>query len=211
MTEVKKVLESKSWKIIIFIILDFFAITLCSIFAINLRFDFGQIPQEFLNNFGICILIDTIIMYGVFSILKLYTSVWSYASIIELLNIIIGCFLYETVSFGYHDILNIKIPRSFFVIRLLLMILTISAIRYSYRIIRVIILTIKNKNRKLNTMIIGGGAAGRLLIDEILGNQREYNSNIRCIIDDNYNLKGSYIEKATVLKFFFLLPICLLI
>lgn len=198
MKKIEKVVSNKISKIIFFILLDVIAIVSCSILAICLRFDFGSIPPEFLTNFEICIMIDAFIMIIIFSLLKLYTSVWTYASIIELLNIIFGCLIGEMISFGYHSIFEIKIPRSYFAIRLLLMIFIICAIRYAFRISRAIYTSFINRRKKHNTMIVGAGAAGRLLIDEMINNQKEFDSKIKCIIDDDKNLKGTFLRKIPV-------------
>lgn len=198
MKKVNKLLKKRISKVLIFIALDILMILITSLLGLKLRFDFGVIPEQFLSNFGICVIADMAIMLIIFAILGLYTSVWSYASIIELLNVVAGCVFIEIFSSLYHSIFNIPVPRSFFFIRMSLMILGISAIRYSFRICRAIVIRIETNMMKKNTMIIGAGSAGRLLIDEMLTNHKEFNSKIVCIIDDNKELKGSKLRGVPI-------------
>ncbi|MDO4963757.1 MAG: polysaccharide biosynthesis protein, partial [bacterium] len=160
MKKIKNLCKKKIGKILLFIVLDIVLIFLSSFLALWIRFDFNIIPKIYLCNFYFYLFIDIIIMLVIFSCLKLYTSVWSYASIIELINVIIGCLIIEIISFIYHNFLNIMIPRSYFFIRWLLMIVFICGTRFSYRISRSIYLKIQNSNKKINTMIIGAGSCG---------------------------------------------------
>ena len=53
----------------------------------------------------------------------------------------------------------------------------------------------KNNNiSTINTMIIGAGEAGRLLINEIGNNPTNFSNKVRCVIDDNKNKIGTYIR-----------------
>ena len=85
-------------------------------------------------------------------------------------------------------------PRSYYLIRLLLLILLVTSVRFSFRILRTIIIRIENKSKNNNIMIIGGGEAARLLIDEIGRNKKYSDSKIVCIIDDNKEKIGTYIR-----------------
>lgn len=192
--KIENIVKRKFGKIILFSILDILALVLSSFLSLKIRFDFGVIPSIFLNKYFYALIIDIVIMILVFSIFKLYTSMWSYASIIEMLNVFFGCILIEAFSFFYHLVFNINVPKSYFLIRYLLMIIFVCGIRFSYRIIRAIYIKFENKFKKKNTMIIGAGSAGRLIIDEILNNQKNFDSRLVCIIDDNKELKGSYLR-----------------
>ena len=198
MKNMERILKKKKTKIILFMLLDIGMILLMSFFALMLRFDFGSVPIQYMNNLISYICIDVLLMIVLFKLLGLYKSVWSYASIIELINILICCTFLELFSNLYYVMLNISLPKSFFLIRLMLMILGISAIRYSFRIARSVVIKIENRNKKKNTMIIGAGSAGRLLIDEMLTNNNEFDSKIVCIIDDNKELKGSTLRRIPI-------------
>ena len=178
-------------------ILDVIALTVCSLLAILLRFDFSHIPSLYIDNIYKFLVIDAILLIIIFSLFKIYKSIWNYASITELINIIISCSVFIFVEFMYKFIFNIEMPRSYYLIKLLLMYIFISGIRFSYRIIR----TISQKGygkSAINTMIVGAGSAGRMLINEIYNNRGSFNNRVCCIIDDNDKKIGKYIRNIPI-------------
>lgn len=197
MAKLKNFLNKKRIRIIMFIILDVLALTLCSFLALALRLDF-HLEQNYINNIYKYLFTDSLILICIFSIFRLYKSMWSYASINETINIIISCSIYEIILFLYKQILEVNLPRSFYIIELFLLYIFIGAIRYSYRIARVIKDYYHEKSGLTNTMIIGAGEAGRMLITEIYNNKVNFNNKICCIIDDDKNKIGSYIKNIPV-------------
>ena len=198
MTKIKNIITQKRIRIAMFIVLDILAITMCSFLAIGLRFDFHDIPNIYIDNIYNFLIIDSIIIVAIFSIFKIYKSMWSYASITELINIILACSSYELIEFIYKQIININMPRSYYLIKLILLYVFISSIRYSYRIARTMRDYYREKNGLTNTMIIGAGEAGRMLITEIYNNKTNFKNKICCIIDDDKNKIGSYIKNIPV-------------
>ena len=194
MKMVNDLLRKKLSKIIIFMILDILVMLVASFLAIALRFDFMNIPIEYLEVVFKYVALDIAIMVTIFSLYNLYTSVWKYASITELINIVMACITTECICLLYKKFLNISMPRSYYLIRLLLLILLVTSVRFSFRILRTIIIRIENKSKNNNIMIIGGGEAARLLIDEIGRNKKYSDSKIVCIIDDNKEKIGTYIR-----------------
>ena len=198
MTKIKNIITQKRIRIAMFIVLDIIAITMCSFLAIGLRFDFHDIPNIYIDNIYNYLLIDSIIIVAIFSIFKIYKSMWSYASITELINIILACSSYELIEFIYKQIINVNMPRSYYLIKLILLYIFISSIRYSYRIARTMRDYYREKNGLTNTMIIGAGEAGRMLITEIYNNKTNFKNKVCCIIDDDKNKIGSYIKNIPV-------------
>ena len=198
MTKIKKIMTQKRIRIAMFIVLDILAMTLCSFLSIGLRFDFHDIPNIYIDNIYDFLIIDAIIIVILFSIFKIYKSMWSYASITELVNIIFACTSYEIIEFIYKELIDIKMPRSYYLIKLVLLYIFISSVRYSYRIARTMRNYYLEKNGLTNTMIIGAGEAGRMLITEIYNNKDNFKNKICCIIDDDKNKIGSYIKNIPV-------------
>ncbi len=198
MTKIKNIITQKRIRIAMFIVLDILAITMCSFLSIGLRFDFHDIPNIYIDYIYNYLLIDSIIIVAIFSIFKIYKSMWSYASITELINIILACSSYELIEFIYKQIINVNMPRSYYLIKLILLYVFISSIRYSYRIARTMRDYYREKNGLTNTMIIGAGEAGRMLITEIYNNKTNFKNKVCCIIDDDKNKIGSYIKNIPV-------------
>lgn len=190
----EKFINSKITKIVVFLLLDMLSLILSSIISIGLRFDFCDIPSLFLMNSYKYLIYDFIILLVIFIFFKLYTSMWTYASIVELIYIVFSCLFFEFISYVYKNIFKIMMPRSYFIMQLLLLVLFVCVSRFAFRFIRFLIINIKNKSKNNNTMIIGAGSAGKLLINEINNNQKGFTNKIRCIIDDNKNKRGTYIN-----------------
>jgi len=197
MRKIRKIFTKKRMRIILLILLDVFSLILCSFLALAFRFDF-DIPIQYINNIYSYIFVDAVILVGVLTILRSYTSIWSYASIEELINLVISCIFYVLIEFGYKLGFSIMMPRSYYFIKVILLIFFIGAIRYSYRIARTLREYYKDKRGLVNTMIIGAGEAGRLLITEIANNPRNFGNRIMCIIDDDKNKVGRYIRQIPI-------------
>jgi len=180
--------------ILLFVLIDMFALIISSIFSVWVRFDFGFIPEPYLVNAYQYFIIDFLIILIVFLIFKLYTSVWRYASVLELLNIISACSLSELIMALYKVKFNIFMPRSFFIIQLFLLIALTCISRFGYRVFRTILIRLENAKKTTNTMLIGAGDAGRIIIDEVRMNKNSQDVRISCVIDDNKSKVGSYIK-----------------
>lgn len=200
--KVKSLFKEKLPNIILFVLLDFLVLILASTFAIWIRFDLGNVPQPFLHNSYQFILIDFLIIFAIYSIFKLYTSVWKYASIIELIDIILANFLFEILTYIYKLIFDISMPRSYYLIEFFLLVMLTCATRLGYRVARTLHIKFENQKKNVNTMLIGAGDAGRMIIDEIYNNGDICDSKIVCVVDDdknkvNHYIKGLKIEGST--------------
>ena len=180
--------------ILLFVLIDMFALLISSMFSVWLRFDFGFVPDPYLVNAYQYFIIDFLIILIVFLLFKLYTSVWRYASVLELLNIISACSLSELIMALYKIKFNINMPRSYFIIQLFLLIALTCISRFGYRVFRAILIRLENTKKTTNTMLIGAGDAGRIIIDEVRMNKNSQDVRISCVIDDNKSKVGSYIK-----------------
>lgn len=200
--KVKSLFKEKLPNIILFVLLDFLVLILASTFAIWIRFDLGNVPQPFLHNSYQFILFDFLIIFAIYSIFKLYTSVWKYASVIELIDIILANFLFEILTYIYKLIFDISMPRSYYLIEFFLLVMLTCATRLGYRVARTLHIKFENQKKNVKTMLIGAGDAGRMVIDEIYNNGDICDSKIVCVVDDdknkvNHYIKGLRIEGST--------------
>ena len=194
MKKINDLFKIKRLNILLFILLDILVLFVSSFFAIWMRYDFGVVPEDFFVNSYKFILIDSVIMIAMFFWLKLYTSVWNYASIVELLNIIAGCICTETLSLIYKILFNIAMPRSYYFIQVLLMITLVCITRFGYRVLRTVYIRLQTNRKKKKAMLVGAGDAGRLIIEEIYNNQKSFDTKIVCVVDDDKNKIGTYIK-----------------
>lgn len=199
MEQFKNIIKEKKIRIIMFLVLDVLSLTLCSFLAMALRFDFHNIPYKYTNIIYNYLIIDALILIFIFWAYRIYKSMWSYASISELISIFFSCTTFILVEYIYKClILKLPLPRSYYLIKLFLLYIFISAIRYSYRIAKTVKEYYRERSGLKNTMIIGAGDAGRLLITEIWNNKANFKNKICCVIDDDKNKIGSYIKNIPI-------------
>ena len=138
MEKIKNFLSVKRRRIIAFVLLDIVVLMLSSFLAIALRYDFINIPELYIDNIYKYILIDALILIAINALFKIYLSVWTYASIMELINIGFACISYIFIEFIYKLMFKIEMPRSYYLIKVILLAFFIATIRYAYRIARTI-------------------------------------------------------------------------
>lgn len=194
MTVINSLFKKKNTRIAIFIVVDILSILITSLLSVGLRFDFNDIPSEYFINAYEYIVFDTAILMVIFSFLKLYTSTWTYASVTELVNIVIGCLVFEMSSFTYKSMFSIEMPRSCFIMQYFMLVAFVGLTRFGYRLLRYIRVKVNDRRKNNNTMMIGAGVAGKLLIDEINNNPTGFTNRVVCIIDDNKQKKGTYLK-----------------
>ena len=190
----QEVFNKKISRILILAFFDILSIVIASLFALWIRFDFRQIPTDFLHTATYYLPLDCLIVVAVFAVTGLYTSVWRYASIPELISVIGACVGSDLIIYAYKHSMLLPMPRSYWFIFLAFLIFLTCGVRYSYRIGRAILHSLPNKNRSKNTMIVGAGDAAHLLIDEMSRSEDYVDVRLCCIIDDDRQKKGSRIR-----------------
>ena len=194
----KSLIAKKKPHIFLFVIIDIAILIVSSLLAIWLRFDFGNIPELYFVNSYRYILSDALIMLILFSMFNLYTSVWTYASVMELIKIIMACTFFEASSFLVKIYFGVAMPRSYYLIQLLIIITLVCAVRFSYRVLRTIYIHYISKNKQKRAMLIGAGDAGRLIIDEFMNNKDNLDTRIVCVIDDDSSKIGQFIKSIKI-------------
>ena len=179
-------------------IYDAIAINLSYFLALWLRFDcrYTQIEAAYLHSFARFAPIYTVICIVVFLLLKLYRSVWRFASFNELVRVIIA----TAVTGILHTILITAIfgrmPISYYLFGTIIQFILVLGVRFAYRFF----LTLKSETRsgrKTNVMLIGAGAAGQMIFKDIQS-AKESEDKVLCIIDDNKNKWQRYINGVPI-------------
>ena len=194
---------------ILLVIWDVICINMCSFLALMMRYDLRldrvkiagiteDYPSGYLETLFDMAIINTVITLVVFALFRLYHSLWRYAGINEFLNVMFACgvsgVLHFLTVFGtYH-----KLPRSYFVFYTILLFLLTIAIRFSYRVIRLLYRTRTHGAGMRNTLIIGAGEACNMIISELVNSDR-LDANICGVIDDDKAKHGTYIHGVRVI------------
>ena len=185
---------------IFLICLDIVFINLSSFLALWLRFNMhiSEINERYLASVIELMPINTIVTVGIYALLRLYTSLWRFASIKELVYVLEGCigsFLFNVFYFFFTY--NKDICRSYFPLYGTALFLLTCVSRFSYRFVRLLYRGRIHGNHTRNTMIIGAGEACNVVMKELeLSN--ELDSRICCIIDDDSRKHGTFIHGIKV-------------
>ncbi len=170
------------------------------LFGLLLRFDpmYSQIPAEYITAFHHFAPVYTAFALVVFWCLKLYNSIWRFASVAELSRIVTACLITSVFQMVGMVVFTDGMPASYFIIGTVMQFILVTAVRFIYRFVN-LLRARKDRSRSAehNAMIIGAGVAGQILIREMLQSER-YDAKPVCIIDDNSNKWNRYIHAVPI-------------
>ncbi len=181
-------------------IYDAIAVNLAYFLALWFRFDcmFSAIPKaDYLEPFLKFAPIYAVVCVVVFAYMRLYNSMWRFASFHELIRVGTAsatCSVLHTVCI---TVLFGRMPLSYYFIGLCLQFLLVLGIRFSYRFV---LLERTRRAKSSNTkrvMIVGAGNAGQSILRDVKGLQDEV-MKVCCIIDDNPNKWGRYMDGVPI-------------
>lgn len=193
-------LKSSRTRMFLLCFVDIFTILLNSYLSLLIRYEghHAWIEQKYLVSIEKYVVINIVTTIVIFYILNLYRSVWTYAGIHEVILIVASCVLSTVFQAMGLLMLNLVVPRSYYVIYFFLMVMTTTFTRFSYRLLRALQRNInKPGKRPINTMVIGAGEAGSMIVHE-LRTSRHLNRNLVCIIDDNPSKRGKYLQGVKI-------------
>lgn len=189
------------WEVVtgILIVYDFMTICFSYLLALLVRFDFkfSLIEPKYLQGCYKSVLFYALFCVILFWFLKLYKSIWRFASYSELLRVILATAISGLI---YPLIMNLFVggmPASYYVIGVVCQFCFTLGVRFSYRFILLLRSRTSKKQSETNVMLIGAGSAGQMIQRDIVG-AREINEKVACFIDDNPNKWGRYIDNVPV-------------
>lgn len=184
---------------IFLICLDICCIVAASIMGLLLRFDFalGKVESIYLDHLWTYLPINIICTLIIFYIFRLYHSLWLFAGITELENIISSCVISALIQLVGLFSLDLRMPRSYYIsFGMFLLALTISS-RFAYRAVRLFIRKRVVSSTGKNVMIVGAGQAASVILKEIMASEH-LNKTVKCIIDDAPEKQGMFIHGIRV-------------
>ncbi len=200
----KKLLKSEiqHWQVIAFylMIYDVIAVNLAYFLGLWLRFDlqFSMIPEDYLYSYGKFAPVYTVFTIIVFYFFRLYNSLWRFASFNELNRVFMSSVITSVFHIAGITVFVKRMPISYYIIGAVMQLGLITVVRFGYRYITLQRNRIEMSSKSLhNVMIIGAGAAGQTILRE-LKNSRELATRACCVIDDNPNKWGRYIDGVPI-------------
>ena len=198
---IRKNKSFEHWQVItaLLVVYDVMAVNMAYFFGLWLRFDchFSMIPEEYLSAWMHFTPIYAIACVFVFWLLRLYQSIWRFASISELVRVVIS----SGITAAFHTVvitlLFQRMPISYYLIGAMLQFVFVLGVRFSYRFF----LAFRSKTGGgigiQNVMLIGAGSAGQMILRDIKRTD-EVRERVVCIIDDNPNKWNRYIDGVPI-------------
>lgn len=200
-----KNLDKTLWiKRIFMVLMDICIVILTSITALIVRFEFSlsAVPKYYIGVVWSSLPATLVIAIIVFYVFRLYSSLWVYAGVTELLYLAAACIVDTllntvTILLNYRD-QEYPLPRSWYFIYGTLLLAFMFISRYSYRAVRTFFgKKVDEKNLK-RVLVVGAGEAGNSIIKEISGS-RFVNMHIVGFVDDDKSKIGKYMHGVKVL------------
>lgn len=178
---------------------DIFAISISMLLALVLKFSF-EIPRAdliFCLEIAMIVYLIKVFIYHAFS---LYDSLWEYASIEELMQVVFAVLLSTMITTVYIFTQGNPLPLSVLINALMFELIIIGGIRFSYRLLR----RYKNHRNLLkqkiekNVLVVGAGATAGMISKEIMNRPDTYGI-LKGYIDDNEAIQGKSLNGVKVL------------
>lgn len=178
---------------------DVAAILVASALALLLRFefDFFAIDLEYLESIWAYFPINIVTTIVVFYFFRLYHSLWAFAGITEMQNIIAACVMTSFLQLVGLKLLKLHVPRSYYFLYGMIFLMLILISRFMYRFLRMLRRKKRLALEGIHTMVIGAGEAGNMIIKEIITSEH-LNLKVSCVIDDDPEKRGRYIHGVKV-------------
>lgn len=189
------------WQVVrlLLMVYDFAAVIVSFGIALWLRFDckVTSVEPQYLTTYTKTVIIYALFCLVVFWFLRLYKSIWRFASYSELLRVILATVVTGVIYTGSLLVFNLHMPVSYYVIGITVQFIATLGIRFFYRFVLLLRGRTNNEVQKKNVMIIGAGSAGQMLFRDIK-HAKETNETVACFIDDNPNKWDRYIDDVPV-------------
>lgn len=192
--------RAKFIRVVCLVIADALLINAAAFLALFVRFefDFEQLRQSgYMDGLVTYSWLNTLGSLLIFYLMKLYDSLWEFASTAELFRVFIASVISAGVCVVGMMMLKISMPRSFVLLYAGALTALCSALRLLYRELRRARMRSHGGIRQKRTMLIGGGQAGSMVLREFQFSAHSEN-NVVCIIDDDRSKHGSYMRGVKI-------------
>lgn len=184
------------------ILFDAIAVSGAYFLALWLRFDcrFTEIPSDLLSAWLFITPIYSVVCILVSWRFRLYQSIWRFASFVELKRVALASLLLSVIHTILITLCFYRMPYSYYLIGAFVQFGLLVSVRFAYRFInleRRIKVSLHRKEIVTRAMLIGAGSAGQMILRDIQ-NAKESNDRVCCIIDDDKNKWGRFIDGVRI-------------
>ena len=198
MNSLKKEKQSIINKVLLLLV-DGFSVALCSFLGLLMRFDMNvaHIPAPYMRAVERMIPAFILVTLVIFWVAKLYHTLWRFANSRELIGIVAAAAASTVFTIIYSYFTYNAVPRSFFPFYFICLLACVCITRYSTTIFRTLAASRNHGKHARNTMIIGAGEAGNMVMKELI--MSDYlDARIKCFIDDDVHKHNTYIHGVKV-------------
>lgn len=195
-------IDKKLWSRRTFLIMyDVAAIAAAGMLALLSRFNFYyyDIEVQYLDELWRYMPVNIILTVVVFYFFRMYHSLWAYAGVTEMQNVVSACIISAILQMAGILLTGGHMPRSYYPLYGMFLLMLVLFSRFMYRLMRIKRnqMRARRSGNVKNIMIIGAGEAGNSIIKEIV-TSRYLTSHARCVIDDNAEKVGKFIHGVKV-------------
>ena len=177
---------------------DVLALCLASFLGLFVRFDLNisKIPPEYARAAMEFLPYYILASLVIFFLARMYSTMWSVAGVREALHVVAACGLASLVQIAGMVLLQLSVPRSFFLVSFAALCAEELGIRLSYR---VVISLFGNHSKKAakRIMIVGAGTSGSVILKEMTTSSL-VNGCVVCFVDDDKNKAGKFLNGVPV-------------
>ena len=191
---------NKLWKPLFIMVVDVILMCLSAWVALLVRFDFTgrEIPEQYLNAAYYGVLIQIIVMLLVFWWQRMYQFIWRTVNAVDVAQMCASVLLSYALGFIVCNFAGVDLPRSVWFMMLVFQLILLVGERCSLRFLGVFRTTFARHDVDgARVMLIGAGQAGQILARELRAS-RKVNGRLCCVIDDNPQLQGKYIDGVRI-------------
>ena len=181
----KETQSPKRIRILFLLAADAILILAAEFLSLFVRYELNisQVDQSgFLTSLVYYAPVNLIVTLGIFWLCKLYSSLWEYAGVEELMRIVVGSALSTAIQYLGMHLLSLPVPRSFPVLYFMFLTVAVMALRLCYRGFRYV--RQPHCHPAKRTMLIGAGSAGATVLRELHSSEKSENRVVCCIDDD---------------------------
>ncbi len=190
------------WQVIavLLVIYDVVAVHAAYFAALWVRYDcaYSSIPERFFHAYLSSVTLYSVFFAAVFIAFHMYRSVWRFSSSRDLIRTACLSLAASAVYSILITVLLRRMPFSYYLWGALAQLLLVFLPRFVYRFFASQISLFRRPDDTASrVMLIGAGSAGQMILQDTL-HAKEIRDRVVCIVDDNRNKWGRYIEGVPI-------------
>ena len=152
-------------RMLVLMAVDVSVICMASFLGLFIRFDLNmeRIPAEYIRAVWMYLPLYVLATIVIFFLFRMYATMWSVAGIRETGHIVTACGLASLLQIAGMLMMELKVPRSYYVLSFFILCAFEGMVRLSYRILTSVTLPGKHQKEGSRILIAGAGTSGSVI------------------------------------------------